>query len=488
MRPFALIALVATAAAATEMDALNAALQHYNGGDLERAAAGFQQVEEKGAVEANRWKAQVYLADSLEKLGLPFGAFFYYARGVEAGAKNPFFARSAEGAVRAAAQLGDEVVAPNVFAKAYGEHFKALPPDVRAQIDSQVALLDYRAGKLDEAEALLSSVPPSSPAYARAEYLRGLILSRKDPEKAVQTFRALLGIARGDLRELSQLALGRTLYGLRRYAEASHAYAQLPRFSRHWDEALFEGAYADLQNDDPGAALGKLHSLHSPHLRDEFAPESINLTAVIYHQRCLYPQVREALAAFDAQYLPIKERLKKLLAENPAPEAYVQMLAADDTRLPTAVQHHLQKNERVQSMLSYRGRLEVEAAKVKANVELGRNGLAADLLDLIARQRALVEKAAGTFIQGRIADMERLIEALDGDKEIIGFETTKGEKEALESNLDLAAQLRTQALYRPAMPKSGHEYWPFDGEYWPDEIGYYTYTLKDACPKKKDSP
>jgi hypothetical protein len=39
------------------------------------------------------------------------------------------------------------------------------------------------------------------------------------------------------------------------------------------------------------------------------------------------------------------------------------------------------------------------------------------------------------------------------------------------------------------MPEKGHEYWPFDGEYWPDEIGYYRYTIKNACsPKRKDEP
>jgi hypothetical protein len=36
------------------------------------------------------------------------------------------------------------------------------------------------------------------------------------------------------------------------------------------------------------------------------------------------------------------------------------------------------------------------------------------------------------------------------------------------------------------MPQTGHEYWPFDGEYWPDEIGYYRYTVKDACPRSKE--
>ena len=110
-----------------------------------------------------------------------------------------------------------------------------------------------------------------------------------------------------------------------------------------------------------------------------------------------------------------------------------------------------------------------------------------DLLDLIGKQKALMAQVAGKFIKGRLADMAHLIEVLDGDKEIIGFETTKGEKEMLETNFNVRGQLDSQPLFRPTMPATGHEYWPFDGEYWPDEIGYYKYTLKDACaPKKKE--
>lgn len=26
-----------------------------------------------------------------------------------------------------------------------------------------------------------------------------------------------------------------------------------------------------------------------------------------------------------------------------------------------------------------------------------------------------------------------------------------------------------------------HVYWPFTGEYWRDELGYYLYTIKSEC-------
>ena len=292
--------------------------------------------------------------------------------------------------------------------------------------------------------------------------------------------------APGELRELASIALGRTLYGLRRYAEASAAYARVPRFSRHWDEALFEGAYADLQNGDPGAALGKLHSLHSPHLRDEFAPESLNLTAIIFHQRCLHPYVRATLAQFDREVLPLRDRIKQVLGEGLPVEEHWRMLAAGDARLPAPVQHHLQKNERVGSFRVHLEALEREAARIRGDGALRGTALGGELLEQIARQQELTAQLAGKFVQGRLSDMARLIDVLQGDEELIAFETTKGEKEMLESRFDVEAQLASQRIHRPAMPPAGHEYWPFDGEYWPDEIGYYRYTLKDACARRDE--
>jgi outer membrane protein assembly factor BamD (BamD/ComL family) len=487
-----LLLLLAGAARAQEIDTLNKAIEDYNDAKNRPAAIGFYRVEEGSTVADNRFKAEYYLAQALNKLGLGFSSFFYYGQIIQAGPSHPYYFKAIEGAVAVSEAYRDEVLGPNVLNKAYNDQFGRLPPETLSKINYYIALLGYRAGKTAEAEQFLQGVPPESSAYARAQYLNGLLLQRKDPEKAIKSFKRILSFDAGknrdlaDLQELAHLALGRTYYAQRRFAEASAEYGKLPRFSRHWDEALFEGAYADLLNDDPGSALGKLHSLHSPHLSDEFAPESQNLTAIIYHQNCLYPQVREVIARFNREYVPMKEQMKAVLAANPPVETYWQMVASPaDTRLPLAVQHHLQKNERLASMLGYLQRLDLETEKIRGDSELAQSALGADLLDLIVKQKALVGQVAGKFIKGRLADLTHLIEVLDGDKEIIGFETTKGEKEVLEQNVNVTGLLAGQKLYRPEMPVAGHEYWPFDGEYWPDEIGYYKYTLKNACPAKK---
>ena len=501
---FAVAAALAAplAARADELDVLNKAIEDYNDGKYRPAAQGFYKIEETSTVPDSRFKAEYYLAQSLSKLNLGFSAFFYYGQIIKAGPTHPYYFKSVEGALMVTEDYRDEVLGPNVLNRAYNAQFGKLPPEVLAKINYYIALLGYRAGRYGEADQFLQGVPVESSAYAQAHYLAGLLYQRADPVKAVRVFQEILAIDSKkyrdlkEIKELTHLALGRTLYGLGKYEEASGEYAQLPRFSRHWDEALFEGAYADLLNDDPGGALGKLHSLHSPHLSDEFAPESQTLEAIIYHQHCLYPQVREAVGRFDKNYVPARDQVKKILETSPSLETLAALVVPDTFAgappssaggLPSAVQHHLAKNERVSAMLDYVGRLDGETKRLKADADLASGTLGTDLLDLIGKQRALMVQVAGKFVKGRLADLVSHVTELDGQKRIIDFETTKGEKEFLQQNVNVHARLLTQRLSRPAMPVTGHEYWPFDGEYWPDEIGYYRYTVKNACtPKKKD--
>jgi hypothetical protein len=487
MRPVFLFAVFLSAAVAAQDFSSSAALQDFKAGRNGRAAVGLRRALDS-AEGAERAQLEFLLASSLERLGFPFSAFFHYAAIVEQGPSQARWLDAVDGAARVAALLHDDVVAPNLFEKIYGDRLDALAPERLAAIRASLALLAWRAGRYDDAARLASLVPVSSASSPQARYVEGLLQQRSDPEKAAGTFEALatMGSAGAELRELSWLALGRTLYGLHRYAEASAAYGKLPRFSRHWDEALFEGAYADLRKGDPGAALGKLHSLHAPHLRDEFVPESLHLTAILYLQRCLYPQVRAALLQFDREYLPMRDRIKALLQSEPPLPEYWQMLSGADGRLPPAVRQKLVRNERVSSMRAYLERLDDEAARIRAEPTLRGSALEDELLEAISRQRELSERLAGKFVQGRLADMARLIDVLQGDRELIAFETTKGEKEMLETRFDADAQLASQRLYRPDMPQKGDEYWPFDGEYWPDEIGYYRYTVKDACPARRD--
>src|SRR5207248_4186781 len=225
-----------------------------------------------------------------------------------------------------------------------------------------------------------------------------------------------------EVKDLRHIGVTRTLYGMRRYAKASAKYQAVPRFSRHWDEALFEGAYADLRNGDPGASLGKLHALRSPQLRDAFAPESENLAAIIYHRNCLWPQVREALSWFQRRYEPMRDRMKALLGRNPSPQELVATVENGEA-LPAAVRIRLRRDGRLDSALEMLRRIAAELQKVAGDAEL---------TELLAKHRVEVASAAAQRIAAGVTELVKVVDSLDGENEIVRFETTKGEKEFLE--------------------------------------------------------
>ena len=107
--------------------------------------------------------------------------------------------------------------------------------------------------------------------------------------------------------------------------------------------------------------------------------------------------------------------------------------------------------------------------------------MSAELDQDIDSQMATEIKLEGRFIQKRLKDASKSIEGFDSNAEIILFETLKAEKDVIEKNADASDRLAEQKLYRAKVPSPAWDYWRFEGEFWIDEIGYYEYTLKNAC-------
>ncbi|HWE22675.1 MAG TPA: tetratricopeptide repeat protein [Myxococcales bacterium] len=430
-------------------------------------------------IDATRSEAEYALARSLVARGLPVSASIYYGRITARGPADPFYARAVRGQLEIADRVDETALPAGLGADALDD----LPAEIAGRVAYALASSAFRAGRYDDASALVQRVPRGDAWYPRAQYLEAVLARRSDPDEALRTFRSLVRIdAHGsadliEVKQLAQLGIARTLYGMRRYAEASAAYQAVPRFSRHWDEALFEGAYADLRNGDPGAALGKLHTLRAPQLRDAFSPESENLAAILYHRNCLWPQVREALQWFQTRYEPMRDGIQTVLAKKPSPEELIAA-AEGGNALPGAVRNRLARDERLDAALSGLRRIAAEQRKVEGDAEL---------TSLLAGYRAQLATAAAKRIADRLSELVRIVDSLDGENEIVNFETTKGEKEFLEEGFDPSLQLASQTLHRPKLSAKGEEYWQFEDEYWPDEIGYYRHTLKNACPAPRSA-
>ena len=437
--------------------------------------------------------SQLKLSQALEAAGLPVLAASYDAQVLQS--PNASALDAVRQLLELQQKLGDEYLIPSLLASRYQEGWAKLAPEQFSRLGYLLASVELRKGQLDQARAHLTAIPKSSPDFARARYLLGVVLSDAGSpqlDEALKAFEAA-SAADGGLHELAQLAIARTLYALHRYPESVRAYEAIPRGSRYWSDALFEDGFARFRAGDPGGALGSLQALHAPQFAGAFQPESWILKATIYYFNCLYDESATAMRSFQDIYGPMEQTLRPLATGDFPLEDYYRLVAGSEAPpqtnplpagvgpLPTSVANWVRKDERMFSVFHLLDELNRESSMVAQRYQ----GAVRDAFDqAIAGNRQTVEKVAGQLAKNRVVEAYKSLKRFDDQSEVLRFESTKGEKELIEAGLDRKKILDSQRLYRPPMPGSDWEYWRFEGEFWSDEIGSYRYTLKNGCPSQ----
>ncbi len=478
--------------AAAQEEELSPGVVAYNAGRYAEAADDFYRIVQNGQDEMDRQKAEYYLAHSFFKMKLYQGAFQYYGLIVKQGPRHRYYFRAVGGLVNVAEALHDGTIIPSILNRAYGSDFERLPEKTLNKVNFLVGMLSYRANKLDEAQEFLSAVPKKSSYYARARYLYGLSLVKKEPKAAVKLFKEVMALPENqyydysNVRELTRLAIARTEYGMGQYQEAVDWYHSVPRFSSYWDQALFEDGWAEFQAGEAGKALGSLEALHAPQFEGAFAPESWILKATIYFFNCLYPETKGAVNGFRRIYLPMNQKIQAALTGEHDYDYYAKLIAQPKGELPLAVVNYLLGNQRVLGFKDYIEELVRERAMVDSLSSWRESGLQAEVAQLIDTQAQTLDRLTGKFVEGRLKYASKVIDGFDSQAEIILFETVKAEKELIERGVDSSAKLAGQQLYRAKVPDPNWDYWAFEGEFWIDEIGYYEYTLKNGCALRQE--
>lgn len=491
------------------------------GGDFALAARLFAEVGESDATESERLRAEIELAHALLALGLFDAATRRYDFVLRAGPNHPAYTEAIEGLLEVNLLTGDDVLVGAILDREYGEAFARLAPALLDRVNALIGTMSLRAGRLEEARAFYDSVSPTARDARRVDYLAGLLAARTGtPELALDLFErarrpqevatasvdevistaftsATARLARQaararhdlaarhrlpehELRELALLAQARTLYALGRFSEAVLAYERIPRFSRFWEASLFENGWARLQNEDDGGALGTLQALHAPQFAASFQPESWILKAIIYFTHCLHLEARAALQAFDEIYGPQKEALRALVSEPHSPEFWIDALHGEGT-VPTPVRRELAANRRLGQLTASLARIGEEGDRIRAIETWNGTKLKAEEIEATAQSQEIARRVVADFVEKRLRDALARLIGFDAQKEIIELEIARVETEEMESRFDRSRKLRGQALHRPRIDGERQVHWPFQGEFWIDEIGHYRFTLKNGC-------
>ncbi len=474
------------------------------------AAVQLQRVVEGDSddVGAQVRRAEFTLAKSLVHLGYDESALALLDGISEAGRRHPHFRH----ALPWLAELGRRMPDPAPIALAVGRYrpqdLEAIESTSEDDVDETRAFLGYLMGRqayadgeLGAAVKLLADVPAEAPEHLRARFVEGLAHVRmRRARPAIASFRAMLEAIEEDgnqpdaerMRNLAWLSLGRVYYtaalqqgsdGGELLGAAVDAFSRVDNTSEHWLDALFESGWALFVADQQARALGNLHALLSPFFPGAFYPEAYVLKAVTFYQACQMHNAMAMVGAFRDRYDGLRQELQTAAGglDEEGGFALLEAARAGTLRGSPALQavltrglsdrEVLRQHQRVESIGDQRRRLK------EAPAALARSSLGERILQDLLVAESFARAHAGALVQSRITrlgeELQELANQMDTiEIEVIGY--TRG-------NLGKATPYNPNPAGGVVEVDSEHVLWPFNGEYWRDELGYYRQEVTHHC-------
>jgi tetratricopeptide (TPR) repeat protein len=375
--------------------------------------------------------------------------------------------------------------------------------------------------------------------YAQARYLKGLVhFARGEFEPAVKAFREVVrmtnpraskegseaAVENAKLREMAFFSLARIHYQFEQFRYAIFYYDRISRDSETWLEAVFESSWAHFRLGEYEKSLGNLVTLQSPFFAGEYYPESSILKAITFYENCRYPEARAFLAEFNQNYGGVLKELDRLVGvssdgagdgagavdgdgageaatgaekvEVKSAEALFEELTAlerkvtdgkDDAASSIALTARLLRlalsDKRVAGFKGAIAEIDEEKARLAAMpAPFAGSAMATELGEgLDVRRKELVNQA-GTLLRDKLEAERQFLAELKSKLFRIQFQIIKREKETLEATLSNQSQTVSLDGYNFTTATDDERlFWPFEGEYWRDELGTYQYTLTKGC-------
>lgn len=367
---------------------------------------------------------------------------------------------------------------------------------------------DYK--DMAKAKEHLAKVKPKAADYPEARYLMGVAtlgqvktqedlfkLAKPANDRFQEAIVAAEKVKGGneDILQLGYLALARLFYELGLYNVAMFNYRKLPSNSSRNAEAMYEIAWTYFLKNDFKRALGVFQQLNSPYYSKWFYPDIGILEATVYLNLCDFQKSKLVLARLQKRYLDRRPALKKFMAE-----------ALKEGRGPTwlwssMVNYYKGGGEKkyglprlfadaVMDDLAFFNTykqiqvLQKERKALKANIgSLGELGQ--QVLKRVEEQLRIKITEGGTIVQQRLAGIDKELNRIDLQATQISFDIDKEEKDQLQERLN-NKKVKQRADVGTTLFVVADDWhpWPFEGEYWIDEIGNYRSNLRSECVAK----
>ncbi|MEI7973887.1 MAG: tetratricopeptide repeat protein, partial [Bdellovibrio sp.] len=438
---------------------------------------------QRGGSDSARTEARYALGVALADLQYDQLAAIQFVEVIRSGV--PRFQRnSIERLSLLADRLGDETLLNYALSKVL---VSDLPEKNRDLVLLRLGENQLRKGQFAAAQSTFQKIESGSKYFYQAQFNRGLaLLEANQPAQAVPVFQNLYSLntsqsVQHPQKVAAQMGWARALYQAQDFNRSLDIYRKIPRDSEMWVDSIFESAWASFRATKFRTVLSQFQSLHSGFFEEHYQPESLLLRSLVYLYICQFDEMEKTLGLFEKDYYPVRNILTRFLVQNRDPALFVDefVKSGGSKVLPIRVVRFLQKEGDVRRGVDYLKKISDERKRLES---LGSGSFSSYARSALDQRTRNARTAFGDLLQFRLrallADLEDLIEQAAFAK----YEMIGGKKEQIKKKIsEESSRAVDRSITRKYYIQNGFEYWPFQGEYWLDELGNYQYVGQSSC-------
>lgn len=324
----------------------------------------------------------------------------------------------------------------------------------------------------DQDYGAASNLLKSVKSYANQKaYLQAVILAMTGRlQPAMQAFQALLKNVQNmspRLRNLTLMGAARVAHELGNYSQAIFYYSKVSQLDPLFFQAVYEKAWSFYMDGDMNGALGATLAFMTPYSNSIFFPEGPIIRAAAFYHLCMYERANEVIENMKSSYLPLQAQIQELKKRPP------QAWLFDERVLETA-------DKRILSfMIADPGFRSLQRAYL---------GLLEETRTLSGVQLSVANEALAAVRRAMVSEANRVINRADNEiqealkqADMIQIEILQlGVNVLVGAPIEMRDDLSTINLGNVDFSELV-QFWPFQGEFWFDELGSYYYGLKSQC-------
>ncbi len=354
-----------------------------------------------------------------------------------------------------------------------------------------------RKKKYRRAISHFARVRSSSHFFYQALYQLGLAHAELGQvRKTVQIFNNLENRRTGVVDKIRIAALmgkARAYYQGKKWERSIESYHQVPKDSLFWHESLIEKAWAFLRNGQLRSSLSVFQTIHSPYYESNYQPESMLLRSIIYLYICKYYEMQKVLDLFNRIYRPAYSQVKNLINSGAYLKSYYQslLLSMDKNKkpgqvlqYPISVSRRVFKERDISAMHHYIMKLKQERDLLYAlPYSWRRSKVGQYSVNVIKKRLVNAQRTAGRKVLAHLKKIRSELKGFFIQEKYIRYEMLRSKRGFLKKKIakKSVVGINIEDYDRSFFIQNGYEYWPFEGEYWLDEMGNYHYVGTESC-------